>query len=346
MHRATAAPLLAALCFIAAGCSSPASGAAREAQVPPGISVSFDAKAASELIQWARSDSSTPPEDWRSEHAYELTRLWAQWNGQADPDVEVEAQLQRLARRKSQGTDSPVVVASEKLLREVLDGQQAFLQSAVRLLSSYLPPQTAFQARVLFALFIPPYSFSWGDGSIVIDLAADYWQGNPDKVLNLIVHELYHDGFLGYQPGTSAADARDGAAIVEHVLWRTQNEGLATYVAYRARTPRATIEDYELLDDAAQVERRFDLLRRLLADAAAAGVEELPALRERTTQVGDMQRAYFVVGAFMARRIEERSGRDVLIGTVTGGPHAFFSAYAATAPAQELSMPLPQKGAK
>jgi hypothetical protein len=46
-------------------------------------------------------------------------------------------------------------------------------------------------------------------------------------------------------------------------------------------------------------------------------------------------RGYYVVGAHMARTIEAKQGRDVLIGTIAQGPVAFLRTYNALVPAGE-----------
>jgi len=157
--------------------------------------VSFDTEAAKLLIEWAHSGGVTPPAAWRSMRAYALTRQWAQWNGRPDPDLYVDQMLNEVALAKGKKQDVPRLIQAQSLLTELSNRRQASWKSAVAHLRSYLPPNTPIKGQVLFAVFIPTYAFSWGDGSIVLDLAADFWKGNPDKVFNLLVHELYHNGY-------------------------------------------------------------------------------------------------------------------------------------------------------
>ena len=262
--------------------------------------------------------------------AYALTRQWAQWNGRPDPDLYVDQLLKEVVLAKSKKQYSPRLVQAQALLTELSNRQQSLVEVAVPHLRSYLPRDTPIKGQILLAVFIPTYAFSWGDGSIVIDLAADFWKGNPDKVFNLVIHELYHNGYGAHQKGVSANEARSPQALIDHVLWQTQNEGLATYVAYRAKPVELTMRDYQLLDNPSEVRARFKLLQQLLADLATAVEEGLPKVREEIQSIGDSQRAFHVVGAYMARRIEEQKGRDALVQTIDAGPRAFFAAYAAT----------------
>ena len=56
------------------------------------------------------------------------------------------------------------------------------------------------------------------------------------------------------------------------------------------------------------------------------------------------ERVFYIVGATMARRIEEQKGRHALVATIKAGPRAFFAAYAATSPSQELRVEPPDAG--
>lgn len=224
---------------------------------------------------------------------------------------------------------------------EAARGLIKWARSASSHLRAYLPSGTPVRGKVLFALFIPAYAFAWGDGSIVINVTAGFWGGNPDKVFNLLVHELYHNGFGLHRHGSSPQDAKTGAALVENLLWQTQHEGMATYVAYRARPPGLLVEDYAFLDDAAEVRVRFKLLQKLLDDMGHAGDSELAPLRERLWSGGTSKRAFYVVGAWMARDIEARHGRDALIRTVVDGPRAFLDAYMSSSPQADLQLRLP-----
>ncbi|MBI3818298.1 MAG: hypothetical protein HY286_06365 [Planctomycetes bacterium] len=269
---------------------------------------------------------------------YELTREWAKWNQQPDPYSEIDRTLAEVRKSKSALKE---IVKSRTLMDTVLSKRSAFSQSIIPTLVKYLPSGTSFKATVLFAAFIPPYSFSWGDGSIIINITDSYWRGSADKVLNLLAHEIYHLGFIAHQPGSSATDAHRSGEIIDFIVWRTQNEGMATYVASRCAPPGLLVEDYDLLDDPAQVRAKFDLLRSLIIEASDVDESRIPLVRTKAFQVGDMQRAFFVVGAHMARRIEQINGLDSLVNTVISGPRAFFATYAATKPPAGLSVNLP-----
>jgi hypothetical protein len=333
-------------CAIAAvGCARPRATVDRTTPTrSSAIAISFDDQAARSLIAWARSDAPGEPPEWRSLPAYFLTRLWAQAGGQPDPDAKVQAKLNELARDKRERPNTPRLVQTAALLSQVERRREDLEARVVPHLRSYLPAATPITGRVVLALFTPPYAFSWiGDdvSSIVINIDHPFWKGSADKVLNLLVHELFHNGFVVHQPNVFSPDERSPTRIVDELLWQTQNEGTATWVAYRVRPLGLEVEDYRLLDDAAEVQARFEQLRRLIADAAQVHDEERAELRKRIWREGVEARAFYVVGAAMARRIEEDKGRAALIATIKAGPRAFFGAYAATAPRLELRVDVP-----
>jgi hypothetical protein len=66
-------------------------------------------------------------------------------------------------------------------------------------------------------------------------------------------------------------------------------------------------------------------------------------LRDRIRQAGNTDRLYYVVGAHMARVIEERVGRLALVATITSGPKAFFDAYTAARAGSEPKLLLPSR---
>lgn len=157
-------------------------------------------------------------------------------------------------------------------------------------------------------------------------------------MFNLLVHELFHNGFVQHQPGISPNDAPDGPRLSQALLWQIQNEGLATYVAYRAKTADLVLGDYELLGKPAEVSKRFAQCRSLLRDSQAATAQSLSALRERVWRECNVDRLSYVVGAAMAGRIEQQSDVSTLANTIRQGPSAFLEAYQRTSPSPELSL--------
>jgi len=176
------------------------------------------------------------------------------------------------------------------------------------------------------------------DGTIVVSLTDRFWANDPARLFNLLVHELFHNGFILFQIGLSPKEAKDGEALVRALLWQVQNEGMATYVSYRAKPPQLALADYRLLESSGEVQKRFALCRRLIFDFREADEQTLPTLRERLWQEGNVSRVTYTVGAAMAQRIEHQKGASALVKTIERGPQNFVNVYRGTSPPAGLDL--------
>lgn len=219
----------------------------------------------------------------------------------------------------------------------IMSGREQFLAWAVPHLRAYLPAGTPIRGAVALAAFLPNYAFSM-DKAIVISVTDRFWSNDPARLFNLLVHELFHNGFIRYQRGESPNDATEGTALLRTLLWLVQNEGLATYVAYRAKPAGLVLNDYRFLDSPEEVGKRFELCRRLIGDLRRATQPELASLKERMWQEGNTLRVSYIVGAAMARRIEQIDGRRQLLKTIESGPQNFLEVYQATSPSAEFAL--------
>lgn len=293
----------------------------------------LDGSAAQQIIVWGQGNSLVAPTDWKSTRAHELARKWAELQDRPDPNTLVEQMLAKVIQAKRSDPDGIRFVRAKKLLEQTLSREQELLTQAVPHIQNYLPSKTPLRASVFFAVFLPVNAFTLGN-DIVVTLTSD-WKDDPNQLLNLLVHELYHVGFSIHSPGTGAEQEPSESSLGEQILWEIQNEGLATYVAYLVRSPGLQLDDYTLSDDPAEVQARFANVRALLENARL-GTEPPSTIREQMWRTGVEQRGFYIVGAHMARQIEQALGRSALVDTVSGGPQLFIEAYARTAPAPEL----------
>jgi len=264
-------------------------------------------------------------------------REQAKWNGRPDPDDEVLQQLIRIRQRRDEAPVKGLLNGTARLLDGILKEREEFVQWAIPHLHRYLPDGTPIRGAVAMAAFLPNYAFSM-NGIIVISLTDRFWSNDASVVFNLLVHELFHNGFVQHQRGISPNDARDGHELVQALLWQMQNEGMATYVAYRAKPPHLVFGDYKLLEQSGEVRNHFAQCRKLLMDLNAASRQTLPALRERLWRECNLSRVSYIVGASMARRIEQLSGVAALVKTIRQGPQAFLGAYQRTSPESDFKL--------
>jgi len=321
--------------ILAAACSLVLRPWRQAATTAPNVTI--DAEGARRLFQWALAETADDPPPWRDLAPYRLARDQAKWSGAVNPDLEVERQLSLIGDRKRQHLDLADVAQASALTDRIISGSPAFLESAVPHLRAYLPAATPLDAVVALGAFLPNYAFSM-DTTLVITITDRFWQHDPDRVFNLMIHELFHLGYIRHQQGRSPGEAADGAGLLAALLWAVQNEGLATYVAYRARPAGLVLNDYRLLENPDTVRARFARCRALMSDLRRAASPDLATLRQRLNDDGNVERVTYIVGATMAGRIETIAGRAKLVDTIVRGPQAFLDAYRATGPDADLAI--------
>ena len=136
--------------------------------------------------------------------------------------------------------------------------------------------------------------------------------------------------------GHGGMDAEQSQAFAKKMLMQTARAGVKAFNSRPRRLSAAVehlestlrfmdyLQDYKLLDDPSRVRRAHKLVDRLFGKA-----ESLPAdkLRKEAWRIGVEQRAFYVLGAHMARTIDENLGRDALADTIARGPRSFVSTY-------------------
>ncbi len=209
-----------------------------------------------------------------------------------------------------------------KIARRITEGKEVFLEKALPHLCSFLPEGADLSIGVYFTAFIPPRAFAMGE--IVFNVAATYWKGNADNILNSLVHEIFHVGYSHCRDVRTEERPKDG--VLYDMLDNLQNEGVCTYVACEALPifPAPDEKDYGLLEDMSEVRRLLGDLNSVLSRAGSLPDEEVQKLAWDKCVIG---RAYYVVGAHMCRMIEEIKGREVLIEMLKIGPLVFVELY-------------------
>jgi hypothetical protein len=264
---------------------------------------------------------------WNSEPPQRYVRQWSEGTGVAisyerwREGVSEIAQLPEAERR-----DHPLT----RIAREIVGQSHAFLEEAVPHICSFLPATAGLDIDVHFTAFVPPRSFV--SSEVVINVSASYWNANVANILNNLVHEIFHVGYSRSRPGRT--EPRIDNEQLYGMLDALQNEGLATYVAYEARTkfPAPDERDYPMLESPAQVRRLRGLMNGLFAQTGVAREEQLT--RWAWTR-GVTMRGYYVVGAHMGMTIDRPLGREALINTIRQGPISFVRTYNTLVPEEE-----------
>lgn len=272
---------------------------------------------------------------WDDDGAYKLAKAWHERNKVPIAMDDWREDLRRLAGTPVTQRSGHAVFA---LARSLAGSHDDFVKQALPLICSYLPDdEVNLDATVYFTAYTRARSFMMND-NIVINIMDPYWHGDRQHLLNAITHEIFHLGYGRNLKSQELARRTDDRFYPLHR--QLQNEGMATYVGFRAVAmyPAAAEKDYPLLANPADVIDLRHKLNALFGQAATLSAEDL---QKRSWDIGVMQRAYYIVGADMARTIEAKAGRKVLIETISKGPRSFVAAYNACVPAAERIFELP-----
>jgi hypothetical protein len=205
--------------------------------------------------------------------------------------------------------------------KSMMSKEKEFNEKAIPYICSFLPKDCPdISTTIYFTTAIMASGFQLGN-SIVI------YGANADKD-NMLIHELFHQGFDKCQPKRLESSSRD--SVIYGIYGGLLNEGMATYVGYKGLKEfphnRTDVlkDDYKLFENHDELNALFIKMNELSKKALTLGEKEL---KDTLWQVGSIDRAYYVVGCFMARTIDEKLGRNALIETISKGPQFFLRTY-------------------
>jgi hypothetical protein len=258
-------------------------------------------------------------EFWSTYRAQRLVRKWADNVNYEIPYEKWRVYIGEYAQLPLQERQNHLLV---KTANRILAAREEFTEKAVAHDLAFLPEGVDLSVTIQFTAFVPPFAFAMED--IVIDVASRYWNGNPEHILNLLVHELFHVGYSYYrtQQNEKGTIPDDLYSILDNIV----NEGICTYVGHCA-LPLFPVEgerDYVMLENMSEVKRQFGETNAVLSQYGILDPEELQKL---SWDKGVMGRAYYVSGAYMAQRIDEQAGRQALIDVYSKGPISIIKLY-------------------
>jgi hypothetical protein len=293
-----------------------------------GHDIWFDTGALEKIVYEPRWVLDNEEEFWSGYPAQRYTRDWAR---AVNYEIDYGDWRRKIDNWSRLPEDERRVGSLLSITETIVGARERFLQDAVPHILGYLPEATELDVGVYFTAFIPPRAFA--KGQIVFNVAATYWNGNPDNILNTMVHEVFHAGY-----GYWSEDDED-SGLQEKILRNIHSEGSATYAAYTARHlfPAPDDKDFQMLEDPGTVREHLDQVNMILRAAAEKPEAEVEKMM---WDLGVIGRAFYTVGAHMCKVVEEELGRDKLVSTFKDGPTAFTELYNLTAePSHRLHLP-------
>jgi len=257
---------------------------------------------------------------WEAEKPLVLVQGWADEVGSANPYERFRAAVEELASLSAADRADHSIF---RMTDEIIAREEELQATAIPYLCSFFPAEVDLSRPAYFVAFVPPRAFATSEG-IVIDVTSDYWQENPDNILNMMIHEFFHVGFGKFRKGRTETPL-DNARLYS-MAEMIQNEGMAVWVAYEVRQafPAPGEEDNRLLEDPDAVAFLRTALNELFERSPSLSDDQL---RRQGWRIGVTNRAYYVVGAHMARVIQAELGKEALGQTIREGPLSYIRLY-------------------
>jgi hypothetical protein len=278
----------------------------------------FDDSSIEKIVLHPEAVLADPDAFWENDSAYRLVKLWhqrvsfpvpmEQWKGW------VQAFKNQSAEKRAKNTQ---LVAAKYMISK----EKEFTEKALPYICTFLPKDCPdISTTVYFTTAIVASGFQSGNNIVI-------YGANADKD-NLIIHELFHQGFDKCKPDRPESSSKDSA--IYQIYNDLQNEGMATYVGYKGlkefphcRTDMLK-DDYKMFENPEELNALLHTMNELFKKSLTLGEKEL---KDALWQVGSTERAYYVVGCSMAATIDKKLGRDALAGTISNGPRSFLRTY-------------------
>ena len=266
---------------------------------------------------------------WKEE-VFTLVSDWHRYSGTPLDHAAIKAHLTALTDQGEEERNTHPVV---RLRDRIMARAPTFQVEVFPRIAPLLPPETPIEATATLVALIVPGAFC-AAGRIVVNLShPQFLEAGEDLILNIVAHELYHFGFHSHQDtGSGTPPDATPRQLADHVLWWLQNEGMATYASYNLTDiypAHDAAPDYTMLENPADIRRLTGNVNEVLA---AVSTQPRDALRETLWTKGVRERAFYVVGAHMARTIDRERGRETLIALIHEGPRSYAEAYNTLAP--------------
>ena len=212
---------------------------------------------------------------------------------------------------------------------EFLEENKDLFASSMDEVAEYLPKDLQLKCKLYTMVGYDIGIVS--EGSAFINIAHRFFKENPYELIFIPMHEAHHVGYIHYNPTFSFSELKRLSDLKKAVRFSTHLEGLAVYAPLRRRLETGCVahEDYSALMDEEIAEQRkvqyFDLVKELERTADRKITDDDFGIFEPMSEPGT--RLWYVTGAYMAKIIDEKLGREALRETVRQGPDSFFDLY-------------------
>lgn len=261
---------------------------------------------------------------WNNFDGYRITLVWHKESSFPSPWEYWEKGLNRFIKK-----DTSLTRKTLELSDNLMNLEKKEHEKIVRHLSAFFPKNVSYIAYVYFVVSTVPYAFCVEQNKIGIDITGDEWYFDPEYVLNVIIHELFHAGYRTFTADKKYLneDPTDRETFIRFCYAYTLNEGMATYAGYKALDLFPTNnrhDDYKLFENDSKVKTAVEQINNLLDKSRELTIDSLNKL---AWDIGVGKRAYYVTGAYIAKIIEEKLGGEHLVELIQKGGLQFVKEY-------------------
>jgi hypothetical protein len=297
-------------------------------QKEPEVNIVIDGSAARYVLENPARALQNRDSIWNTFEGYRITRVWH--DGSSYP-LTWDLWEKRLNKFIN---DDSLTKNALKMLDDISALEKKEHRQIVKHLSSYLPAARSFNAHVYFVAFTIPYAFVVEQNNIGIEINADEWHNDPECLLNIVIHELFHVGYRLNSPDVwrLQSDPANTDELIAFNYAYLFKEGMANHVAFRALDlfpSEYKHEDYLLMEEEENIRNAFIGVNRIQKKKKTGTLE---SSMKGLWEIGVMQRAYYLAGAYMCQSIEEKFGRAHLSELVSRGSRQFVKEYNEIAP--------------
>jgi hypothetical protein len=168
------------------------------------------------------------------------------------------------------------------------------------------------------------------NGNAFLNVGHPIFHDNKRELLYFAMHELHHVAYTNYNPIYSLNELKNTTDLTRIIRYSTHLEGLAVYSSLkrRKRENGYSHSDYITLNDpnitSQLVSKFFKILDKYEKELDRELVDEDWRVLEL---MSDIDRLWYIVGAWMAYTIDRNLGRHKLNSTIIEGPNVFFDIY-------------------
>ncbi|MFC1565606.1 DUF5700 domain-containing putative Zn-dependent protease [Candidatus Neomarinimicrobiota bacterium] len=288
------------------------------------IKIVIDDSAARYVLENPKEAIKERNQIWGAYEGYRITKVWHEGS-----NYPLTWKFWDRGLEKITNSDTLLAHKSLKLINDIRSLETLGHDNIVNHLASYLPQKTNFDAFVYFVAFTAPYAFTIEQNKIGIDITGHEWHFDPNCLMNIIIHEMYHVGYKTISPDGKilSLDPKNYEQYVSYNYAYMFSEGIATHVAFKALDLFPSSykhDDYKLMENDQNIKNAIKSINQL---NEIAKTEDIETMNQKAWDVGVMDRAYYLAGAYMCKVIEDKFGIECLADIVTKGGLQFTKVY-------------------